>query len=410
MPTNPFDAVQGQALANMRMVAEAEVRLAAAGQVSLGTWQKQAAALDFLNGRQRERTKEEEKLSKNAKVLQGAFKGIQSSMLTAAATVTGTFMELRHLAGAANPGYLRAFDGALGILQARLGGALIPAFDVVIDTVMDAADWFEGLSAGSKKLVAGGMVAIPAVVGLGSALRALSPVLTLAALATKKLSAAAREHSTIAAFATAGGTAAGAAGAAYAVYQLAQAHSDKYNDAVRQQEAAEGKVTDAEIREARRISRKLGRGDKVTDEQFEKMSEQERRQYFQQRAAFLRPLSERLRGHWWATEGEAKEPLSAAMTFERAAKEGASVPGEESARKKIQRQSMRVSAMQHEQQPRYSALAEARKNTQLQILGKDRYQQEILREQRKHRQEEIHRLDELIREFRRRFPNANLMG
>lgn len=408
MATASIADILRDAQANLDLVAEAEIRLAAAGQTSLSTWQAQARAVEFLTGRQRQQTDESNKLSKNSQVLRDAMKGVGVSMLATAATATATFAALRQAAANAGPGFSRALEGSMGILETRIAGALLPTLDMVTDGILEVADWFNNLSDGTKQLVANGIIAVPAVVGLATALRALSPVLALASAATQRLTAAARQNAMIGSLGAVGGTAAAAGTAVYAIYQLAQQHSDKYNSAVREQEAASGKVTDNEIREARRASRKFGRGDDVEDERFERMGEEERKQYFQARAVALRQLSERLKNHWWATEGEQKEPLNAALIFERAAKEGASVPGEEAARRRIERQQMRVSAINQENQPRYSPLTAARQQLQLQILGRDRYQQEILREQRLHRVQEIKKLDELINAFRQRFPNANL--
>lgn len=408
----PIEKSMKDARAELDLVAEEFVRLGAAGGVTADNFDQMRKALDYLNGSLKVKEGDDKKQSATAKQLREAFSGVQKSMLLTSATLAGVYAGLHHFAASANPGLVRAMDGAMGLLQARIGGALLPEIDFAIDSVMELADWFSGLNSAAKKLVAGGVIAIPALISLGSAARALSPVLTVATAAMAKMTAVAKDHATAAHVGIGLGTIAGAGGAAYAFYQLAQAHSDKYNAAVNEQGAAQGRVTSDEMREARRVSRRLGAHDDVTDEQFEKMGDDERRAYYYQRAAVHRDKYARMTGDTLSslimTEGEKKEQLNAAMIFERAAKEGSSIPAEEAERKKIQRQSMRVSAVQQENQPRYSPLTEARKQLQLQLFSKNRYEQEILKEQRKHRVEEIRKLDEMIRTFRERFKGVDL--
>lgn len=384
---NLADILAGAA-SNIEMVAEAEARLAAAGKTSLATWEKQARAVEYLTGRMKQQQAEQEKLSRNTNTLRDAMKGAQTSMLAVAATTAATFAELRSMAGHANPGLLRAFDGALGILQARLGGALLPEIDATIDAVMDVADWFANLSDGTKKLIAGGLVAVPAIIGLSAALRALSPVLTLAAAATRQLTAAAQAN--VMTSRMAGATLGGLGILGAAAYFLGQNNAPA--------ETSGQKVSEEEAKHATKLAETLGIGGSLQDQaaRFRHLAKTGQRNFFWTNKGYYTRLD----------EGEAAQT---ADILERMSTGGVQNSDEGRARRQIQRQAMRVSAVQMENRPAYSALAQARQQLQIGALGKDRYQLEILKEQRKHREEEIKKLDELLTEFKNRFPQGRLM-
>lgn len=390
------------AVDNLNMVAEANARLAANGQTSLATWQKQAEAIKYLTDQRDKLSKKEKDAAKETSKFLDAIQGVQKSALVASVTLTGVYTELRHFAAAANPGVFDAMSGATQILSARLGRALLPAMTDAINVVMDAADWFEQLSDTEQNLVAGAAVAVPALIGLASAAHALAPAIRGAGVALAWLWKQAKAHPTAAMGGGAVGLAAGTVIGAYAFHQMVQADNEKHYQSVREQGGRSGPATAAEIRQARGESRRIGYGDSVNDEQFERMGDEERRRYFQQRAAYLHQRAAALRSHFFHTEGEANQREAAALIFERAARSGATTVGEEDWRKRARRQAMLASAVQREQQPRYSPLAAARKQLQLQILGKNPFEQQLLKEQRKARQDVVRKLDEILKEGRQR--------
>ncbi len=320
MATNPIQAVQDAALENMRLVAEAEVRLAAAGQTSLATWEKQAAALEFLTSRQKQGQAEEKKLSDNAVTLRKAFSDAQKSALITSATLAASFAELRHLAGAAQPGLVHALDGALQILSAELGSALLPVVMDTTDAILSLAEWFEGLDDTTKKLIAGGVLVVPALTGLGYAITALGPAARLATIGVRSLLAS---LGPIGAIVAGIGVAAAGAAASVAAYNY---FASTGHAAPEEQEKAGQRVRETEIAEA--VSQIGDRGNipvargLATNEEFVKDILAQNPEELRARAARTREKAAQQRDSYFGSNKEAARLESLANVLERAAQHG----------------------------------------------------------------------------------------
>lgn len=393
------------------MAAEAQVRLAAAGQVSTGNLGPNMDALRFmlgqmekvqkpaanpagkvnpndLNGFQKAmRATVETMKDAGAKVLPQLKTALVSFGVAAAATTVG----LRKFASAASPGLFQALNTSFDILTAKVGGALLPVIDAAIDLLQDASEWWDTLGDGTKKFIAGSIVAVPVLAALARAVVALGPAAAAAGGAVKGLSVAMAASPLLAGV----GIGAAVIGGGYAFYQMLQQHEQEQYNRLHDQSARTGKVNSAELREANNLRTGfISDSDHKTNDELAAMTEAQRKQYYTQRAAYLRERS----GSFFLTEGEKHQHEANAMIFERAAKEGAEAPGEEDWRKKIRRQAARVNAVTREGVAHYSPISDARKQLQLSMLNKNTFEQQLLREQRKHREEEIKRLDELIKQ------------
>jgi hypothetical protein len=428
---DPLALIKKQALDNMRQVAEAQGRLAASGLVSIDTFDQQRKAMEFLNTTGKQKEEQDKKLSKGAVAIRDAFQGVQKSMLITSATMAATIAELHHLAGAASPGLLRAWDGALGVLQAKIGHALLPAIEWTIDAIQSIADWFDSLSDTGKKLAASAVVAVPALVGLTHAGMALVPALQLAQLqllrkvrAEHAEAAAASEAATAieaaslrvqaAAAGSAGIGAAGIAGragvAAFTVGLIRELQINRAGGGVGERlfgteapDAGTGVPSTREMHHASGVLRSTGVESDDARLRFPNMVSPA------VRARWLRQLEEKqARGENWffnSSVGVARvgteEIAQAAQTLRRFETHGRS----ESVDEKSWRQGVRhlratAATVQQEQQPRYSGLADVRKQLQLQVLSQDPFKQQQLKEQRETRAALVKRLDELLRQGR----------
>lgn len=153
MATNFTDMLK-DATENMKMVAEAQVALAASGQVSLATFGEQAKALEFLSKGLKEATKltkaqedATKKLKKEQEGLLAAVKtfGTQATLAYAAASA-GLLSVVR----AANPVAFDTFTQSVGLLSAEIGSVFMPIVVHVADMIQDLAYWIEDLDAGTK--------------------------------------------------------------------------------------------------------------------------------------------------------------------------------------------------------------------------------------------------------------------
>ncbi len=407
MATNPIQAVQDAALENMKLVAEAEVRLAAAGQTSLATWEKQAAALRFLNDADKKKEVSDKQAVGNAGKLQAALGGVNKGMLAAAAATAGTFAELNKLASAASPGLARALSSSFELLTAELGSALLPVTMDVTESILELADWVAGLDDTTKTMLAGGVLAIPALTGVGFALNALGPAARLAATGIRGLYAALGPlGATVAAIGVAAaGTAASLSAADYFSSQ------GKGNPEL--QEKAGQQVTEAELQQALDVALKHGGtpegvwqrvfGHNVTAEEAAAQGPEGLRT----RAQAAREEAQKQRTTWITGSNEAAAKLEdAAQMFERAAASGYKPAKEESAEKKqeaLMRRATHYNAIITEvnrvNRPQYSALAEARKQLQLNILGKSPIEQRIYELQRRNAQRLQKKLDDILRQL-----------
>ncbi len=401
-PMLPFEQAMRQAAENINMVAEAEVRLAAAGQVSLGTWEKQAHALEHLNGQLDQNQVKIKGETANMKALKQAFTGVQKSALIATATTTGMYLELKHFASAASPGVFRSMEGAVQILTAEIGSALLPVMTDAVDGIMTVADWFESLDDGTKKLVAGGVVAVPALIGFGHAAAALSPVLTLATAAIRKMNAAAKESAMLSNLVRLAGPA-GAVAAVAAALPLAVNNISTPSE-------EHGRPTEEEFEWARNLS---SHTHGISADEWNALSPEKRREQAKQDAERLRGIEQRgernfytaRHGYAYVGEGKAERAADILERFSQTGREGYEGKEEKRLIRRGRNLNMMITEASREQPAKYSPIAEARKQMQLSILNKNPFEQRLLEIQRKNvpkMREELERITRQLEELNRR--------
>lgn len=399
----PFEQIQKAAIDNMKQVAEAQVRLAASGIVSIDTLDQQSKALAFLTGQQKLSEEQTKRLSKDTQVVRDAFMGIQKSMVITSATLAGTFAELKHMAGAAQPGLWKALDGSMQLVTAQLGSALVPEMMSVADSIMDVADWLGNMDEGARRLVAAGVIAIPATVGLGYAMRALAPAAHLAKIGVQGLIAALGPiGGTLAAIGIMAGGVAGSVAAANYFFSQGKStpeHAGRAGQAVTESELHE---TLSQMTIGNR--RSLYGGFMPSAEDAAKKAAAMTPEQHQAKAAQARGLAVELRGFNMNEQAASFERL--ADVLERAASQGVKPIDEERSEAKqnaLTRQARHYNTMiteaQKTQKPHYSGLTDVRKQIQLSILDKSPIEMQLLKIQRDNIPVMVNRLNGIMRQL-----------
>lgn len=396
--------ILNDAQANIAMVAEAEARLAAAGKTSLSTWDKQAKAVEYLAGRQKIEEGEEKKLAQNAVTLAKAFQGVQKSIGIAIVANAAFDASLAALSGAASPGLIHAWQGSLELLAAELGSELIPVVMSTTDTILDLVDWFANLDDGTKTLIAGGVLAIPAVIGLGHAAMALGPAAKLAGIGVRFLWTS---LGPIGALVAGIGIAAAGAAASVAAYHAALGHATVESASKAGQEVNESELNQTVGRLWRR-TREVIFGQAGSQAEHVGQAMNASPEELQEMAQRARKKAAELRQSFFGEEGKhmASKAEELANLFDRMATSGAKSSEEErndAKQQGLMRQARHYNAMVIEAQriakPTYSGLAEARKQLQLQALGKSPIEQQLLQIQRGNIPKMRQRLDRILQQL-----------
>lgn len=406
----PIQKSMKDARANLDLVAEEFVRLAAAGQVSYDTFDQQRKALEYLNGRDKENADLDAKMGKNAAAMRDAFTGVQKSMLLTTATLAGTYASLRQLAGEAQPGLWRAMGGAVSILSAEMGSALLPEMMSVADAVLNLSEWFASMDETTRKLIAGGALAIPATIAVGHAIAALGPVANAARIGIAALYASLGPlGATVAALGVAAGTAAMAV-------QAADYFSSQGKSNPSQQDNAGQPATEAELQTALNLTTKEGvhanAGEHAFDLEGHVLAHGESPEGLRERARATRARAQEIHDDPFRSNAVAAQMKDAADLFERAADHGFTSAETEAKDKKqeaLTRQAKHYQAMvteaQRVQEPRYSGLADARKQLQLNLLKVSPTEQmlrNIQRDNLKVMQARLHGILEQLEQMNRR--------
>jgi hypothetical protein len=293
---------------------------------------------------------------------------------SAASTVVGLIAAgaaMAKFSHAANPQLVGALNTQFQTLQAKIGGSLLPMLSSLMSGVDDLSQGFSSLSETEQKVVAGALVAVPAIRGLTSSITAILPATTKAEIGIKALVASL-----------------GPLGAALAIGGALASHSaggptiEEHNKIA----TTTGPVSEKEIRDvgidAGVMSRarimdekkrpvlditKLNKENvarlpqKATQTVWEKMTESN--EHFEARSAAYEAVISRIKGG---------APIVSNQVI-----------NQEKRVRDVQKQ---LGTASREMQPHYSGLADVRKQLQLGVLGKNPYEQEQLKVQRDNRE------------------------
>lgn len=153
----------GQAQDNLRLLAEAQVRKTATGDVGLQDLEKSAKAVEILSKGMdgtAKKTKDAGTEAKNlGKALQDVTRGATIGFAALSATIMSTVS-----AGA--PAAYDTLTQSLSLLSAQIGQALMPVVLQAADYIQDLADWFGNLDEATKEQI--GSIAKWAAISLGA--------------------------------------------------------------------------------------------------------------------------------------------------------------------------------------------------------------------------------------------------
>jgi hypothetical protein len=336
--------------------------------------------------------KQKEKEARDAR--KGKLDALTAGVHQAGAAFVQAEAQAKSFLTAASPGAVKAIDGAMGLLAGTIGQTLVPYVGAAVNAIMEARDWFDGLSDSTKSLVG---TTLAAGAAMGVLVKGISMIRTAAAPAVagvKALHAAlvALTASPIGATIALIGAGLAALGGGLALGSKGGLTGTNFDEKAQD---ATGKLQ--KVREHGGMVRasELETANLKPEDFVQALGKDPREVAAKMRREiddFEKAPFEARHRPWWGLGlvEKGQDPGVRAEQIEtfRALADRIEAYGvpltheEEKANKRIKRERMVLDTAQREQRPQYNALADARKQIQLAALGMSPFEREQLALQR----------------------------